>query len=260
MELNKVFKWFNANKLSLNKDKTKYTFFHKAREKDNIPFKLPWLFINDREIKRINSIIYLGVLIDEHLTWKEYITVTENKVSKNLRLLHIARRVLDTKALKHLYFSFMHSYLNYGNIVWVSTSTRKLKKLASKQKKTLRILNNEFTEIREIMIRTKVLNIYKLNIYQILNFMFKIKATAALCIFRNQFMEINLQYSTRFSKNSFVESQLVYSQTKFSVSSRVPRLQNKLLDQQQKSLDHETSFKKSIKLTLLLLENKLRFF
>ena len=78
LELNKVFRWFNANKLSLNKDKTKYTFFHKAREKDNIPLKLPSLFINDREIKRITSIKYLGVLIDEHLTWKEHITVIEN--------------------------------------------------------------------------------------------------------------------------------------------------------------------------------------
>ena len=64
LELNKVFKWFNANKLSLNKDKTKYTFFHKVREKE----KLPSLFINDRDIKRITSIKYLGVLIDEHLT------------------------------------------------------------------------------------------------------------------------------------------------------------------------------------------------
>ena len=76
--VNKVFRWFNANKLSLNKDKTKYTFFHKAREKDNIPLKLPSLFINDREIKRIISIKYLGVLIDEHLTWKEHITLIEN--------------------------------------------------------------------------------------------------------------------------------------------------------------------------------------
>ena len=50
MELNKVFKWFNAKKLSLNKNKTKYTFFHKAREKDNIPLKLSPLSINDREI------------------------------------------------------------------------------------------------------------------------------------------------------------------------------------------------------------------
>ena len=92
MELKKFFRWFNANKLSLNKDKTKYTFFHKAREKDNIPLKLPSLFINDREIKRITSIKYLGVLIDEHLTWKEHITVIENKISKNLGLLDRARR------------------------------------------------------------------------------------------------------------------------------------------------------------------------
>ena len=84
----------------------------------------------------------------------------------------------------------MHTYLNYGNIVWASTSTSKLKKLASKQKQALRIVNNEFTDIRERMVRMKVLNIYKINIYQILNFMFKIKANIAPCIFENQLTEI----------------------------------------------------------------------
>ena len=39
LEIIKVFKWFNANNLSLNKDKIMYTLFHKAREKDNIPLK-----------------------------------------------------------------------------------------------------------------------------------------------------------------------------------------------------------------------------
>ena len=68
LELNKVFRWFNANKLSLNKDKTKYTFFREARGKDNVPLKLPSIFINDTEIKRITSIKYLRVVIDEHLT------------------------------------------------------------------------------------------------------------------------------------------------------------------------------------------------
>ena len=80
MELNKAFRWFNANKLSLNKNKTKYILFHKAREKDNIPLKFPSLFINDREIKRITSIKSLGVSIDEYLAWKEHVTVIENKV------------------------------------------------------------------------------------------------------------------------------------------------------------------------------------
>ena len=198
----------------------------KPVKKDNIPLKLPSLFMSDREIKRITSVKYLGVLIDEHLTWKEHISVIsiEDKISKNLGVLHRARRVLDSTALKNLYFSFIHSYLNYGNIVWVSTSRTKLKKLASKQKQALRIVYNESTDIKEIIIRMKVLNTYKLNIYQILNFIFKIKINKAPCIFENQFTEIQHQYSTRFSKNSFVKSQLVYSQTKFSVSSRGPRL------------------------------------
>ena len=95
-ELGKVFRWFNANKLSLNGDKTKYTFFHKAREKDNIPLKLPALFINDKEIERVTSIKFLGVLFDEHLSWKDHITVIEYKISKNLGLLYTAKRVLDS--------------------------------------------------------------------------------------------------------------------------------------------------------------------
>ena len=138
LELNKVFRWFNANKLSLSKYKTKYTLFLKPREKDNIPLKLPSLFINDRKIKRITSIKYLGVLIHKHLTWKEYITVIENKVSKTLGLLHRATSVLDSTVLKNLYFSFIHSYLNFGNIVWASTSRTKLKKVASKQKTSIK--------------------------------------------------------------------------------------------------------------------------
>ena len=91
----------------------------------------------------------MGVLIDEDLTWKDHITVIENKVSKTLGLLCRARRVLDSAALNNLYFPFIHSYLNYGNIVWASANTTKLKKLASKQKQALRIVNNEITDIRE---------------------------------------------------------------------------------------------------------------
>ena len=143
----------------------------------------------------------MGGLIDKHLSWKMHINVIKNIVSKNLGLLYRARRVLDCTALKKLYFSFIHSYLNYGNVVWASTSTTKLKKLTSKQKQAFRIVNNEFTDISQIMVKMKVLNIYKLNIYQILNVMFKLKINTAPCIFENQFTEIQHQYPTRFSRN-----------------------------------------------------------
>lgn len=58
-KLSYPFEGFDANKLSLNKDKTKYTIFRKVQEKDKVPLKPSFFFINDKEIKRISSIKFL---------------------------------------------------------------------------------------------------------------------------------------------------------------------------------------------------------
>ena len=64
-------------------------------------------------------------------------------------------------ALENLYFFFIHSYLNYENIVSAGPIRVKLKKLASKQKQALRIVNKQYADVREIMVRMKVLNVNK---------------------------------------------------------------------------------------------------
>ena len=115
-ELEKISQWFKANKISLNEGKTKFTLFHKPRDKDNLPLQLPNLKINNNEIKRSSSIKLLGVLVDENLTWIDHITLVENTLSRNLGLLHKAKIYLNIKSMVSLYYSFIHSYLNYGNI------------------------------------------------------------------------------------------------------------------------------------------------
>ena len=89
--------------------------------------------INYYEIKRSTSIIFLGILVDEHLSWIDHISTLENKLSKNLGLLYKAKPFLNTKAMKSLYFSFFPSYLTYRSIAWCSTSMTKLKNIFSKQ-------------------------------------------------------------------------------------------------------------------------------
>ena len=56
--------WFTANRLSLNIEKTKYTFFLKNSVKDNIPLKLPDLYISNKSIERKSSIKFLGVMLN----------------------------------------------------------------------------------------------------------------------------------------------------------------------------------------------------
>ena len=88
-------------------------------------------------------------MLDKHLSWKELINIIENKLSKNLGLLHKAKQFLNAKAMKSLYFSFIHSYLTYGNFVWCSTSLNKTKKLFSKQKQAMKII--PMADIQEIL-------------------------------------------------------------------------------------------------------------
>ena len=72
-ELKTIYEWFNANKLSLNADKIEYSLFHNPSKTDDLPLLLPKVLINDKEIETVGSIKFLGVLLDEHLSWKEHI-------------------------------------------------------------------------------------------------------------------------------------------------------------------------------------------
>ena len=55
---------------------------------DFLSLQLPTMTFNSIEIKRENSIKFLGVIIDENLTWKNHIEVVENKISKNIGVFY----------------------------------------------------------------------------------------------------------------------------------------------------------------------------
>ena len=80
-------------------EKTKYSFFHKPTKKGDIPLRLPKLTINNHEIQRKESIKFLGVSLDQTLTWKEHIKLTEYKIAKNIAILYKTRPYLDKKSL-----------------------------------------------------------------------------------------------------------------------------------------------------------------
>ena len=118
-ELKLVNEWFLANELLLNAKKTKYVLFHKVPMRDSLPSQLLTMTFNNIEIKRESSIKFLGVIIDENLTWKSHIEVVENKISKNIGVLYRASHLLDFKNLLKIYFSFIHIYISYANTAWV---------------------------------------------------------------------------------------------------------------------------------------------
>ena len=128
-ELEKISQWFKANKLSINIKKTNFTLFHKNSSKDDIPVKLPALMVGNNNIERASSIKFLGVMLDEHISWIDHVRTVENKIAKNIGLLYRVSQFLDEDSLKTAYFLYIHSYLNYANIAWASTYVTKLKRV-----------------------------------------------------------------------------------------------------------------------------------
>ena len=59
-------------------------FFHKPSKRDDINLGLPKLYIDNNQIQQSESIKFLGIFLDENLTWKEPIKYIENKIAKNI--------------------------------------------------------------------------------------------------------------------------------------------------------------------------------
>ena len=88
--------------------------------------KAPKLVVGTILIKRKRYMRFLGIMIDECITWKDHIRTAENKIAKNIGILYRAKQLLNTSSLKSIYFSYILTYLNYANIAWASTQKTKL--------------------------------------------------------------------------------------------------------------------------------------
>ena len=132
-ELCKIQNWISANKLSLNISKTNYIFFSKKANSLPDPISL-----NGCVIERKHSTKYLGVLINENLTWHDHILSIEKKLSCALGIICKARYKLTALASLLLYDSMFASNLNYCNLIWATTYDSLLARILNLQKRLLK--------------------------------------------------------------------------------------------------------------------------
>ena len=86
VKLEKIEQWFKPNKLSLNIKNLSTLYFINVLL-DVIPLKLPDLKIENRNIKSNSSINFLGVILDEHLSWRNHIGTVESKIAEKRCLI-----------------------------------------------------------------------------------------------------------------------------------------------------------------------------
>ena len=170
-ELQSVDVWMKANKLSVNISKTKYVIFRPKQKRINT--NIPILF-DGKVLKQEQSLKFLGVHIDENLSWKTHINFLCQKISKSIGVIYRSRFYLSTKTKISLYYSLVYPYLSYCNIVWSSTYVTNLNRIFLLQKRAVRALTNAhyYSHTAPLFKQLRLLDIYNINSYYTARFMY----------------------------------------------------------------------------------------
>ena len=128
-EIDKIAEWLNVNKLSLNTTKTKIILFRSPNKKPSQTIKIN---INGKNIEQVKCTTFLGIIIDECLTWKDHIS---KKIIRAAGIIAKIRHFVNRNTLKLIYYALVYPYLIYGNSTWGNTYKSRIQKKMNIQKK-----------------------------------------------------------------------------------------------------------------------------
>ena len=172
-EIRKIFNWLVANKLTLNIKKSQFMIISKRKGVNFNAFKLK---INGVALERCSAYKYLGLWIDEGLTWKKHLKHVCQKLSKACGIISKIRHCVDINTMKIIYYALGYSYLRYCNIVWGNASKSTLKPLKALQSRILRIMTFApfgRIDIDDLYSKLRILDLDKIHYLEKSKFMYK---------------------------------------------------------------------------------------
>ena len=140
-ELIKVENWLNKNKLSLNLAKTKYMLI-KPNIKNFIKTNNFVIHVSGVKLERSYLTKYLGLILDEDLTWKPHLHYMQKKLTQGVGLMAKIKIYLSNKNLLSLYYVFFYSHVLCSILGWGSATKSAIMQIQILQSKAIRIINN----------------------------------------------------------------------------------------------------------------------
>jgi hypothetical protein len=134
LTFNQVSKWFKQNSLSLNINKTYFThYFSKSIAHSEIN-----IIYENNYITKVNELKFLGVNINNTLTWNSHIEKNLPKLSSAFFAMRLIKPRVSQRMLKAIYYSQFHSIILYGLMSW-DNSTHSVR-IFRMQKRIIRIM------------------------------------------------------------------------------------------------------------------------
>ena len=149
--LAKINQYMISNQLHINVGKCSYMHFHPRLNNEqrltcarvrcynrNLSLNL-----NGIKLNKVDKVRFLGVIIDDKLTWEPHIEYLESKLNSCIVMIKRIKKFIPKSHYDTIYHSLFVSHLTYCISAWGGTHQSKLLKIFAIQKRCLRILYGE---------------------------------------------------------------------------------------------------------------------
>ena len=188
-EIEKIENWMYFNKLTLNYSKCCFMIISR-KPLDASKFSLS---MNKVNIKRSDCIKYLGVLLDEQLSWKNHVQKLNKNLSKICGLIFKLRHYVPLITRKLIYYSMFHSVILYSLINWGRTTNSYLHQLVVLQNKFIRasLFLPRNSPTNSLYVKFQTLKLKDMIRLEFAKFIFKFKNNMLPSSFNNYFIDLN---------------------------------------------------------------------
>lgn len=137
-DLNLYYRWLMQNNLKINIDKTKYLVF-RQKNKKIVDVNI---LINNYELQKSETVRYLGLVLDEYLSWKPHVDYMRNKIVPVMGAIMRCRDFLSCRAKHQIYNACFLSVMRYLLPIWGVCNATNFKKMQILQNRVIKTLFN----------------------------------------------------------------------------------------------------------------------
>lgn len=175
-ELANLYKWLCDNNLKVNIDKCKWMILGKKNKLKKI-ILTDHVKLNNQTLEKVAEIKYLGVILDEQLTFKQYVVYIVKKVAKKINFLRRISKNLSMFARLTIYKTIIAPHFEYCSTVLLFLNNNEIQTLQKMQNKAMRVILqcNRYTPIQNMLEVLGFMTIRQRILLRTLQFIYKIK-------------------------------------------------------------------------------------
>ena len=246
--------WFTANKMTLNTNKSTFTIFKSSRKiVPNLPEEIKFL---DYEIKRTQHIKFLGITLDENLSWNLHIDEVCRKLKSFFHIFYNIREYLSKKEIQSIYYALVYSRIKYGINVYGQAGSTKINKIQTLQNQLLKVLSNKNYRhpTEKLHKELNLLLVDDLAKQELLTFVHNYFSNSLPPVFDNYFDSFDHNYETRYGPNTIRQKNHDTEMAAASVIIRGAKLWNHL-NTSYKTITTRKNFRTKVKSDMINLYN-----